>query len=137
MTDDRKEQYVSEQVRALVEQLARHHEVLITVEEGSTGGFSALVMHHLAHSGLLDHGLKLRPLVFPDRFIDHTSPGAQLAEAGLTARDIVATAVRAFGLSDLGGVVRHATSSGLCAVESDDVLFAPPEEHARSPLGRG
>ena len=84
---------------ALIEQLARHHEVLITVEEGSTGGFSALVLHHLARSGLLDHGLKLRPLVFPDRFIDHNSPAIQIAEAGLTARDIVATALAAFGRS--------------------------------------
>jgi 1-deoxy-D-xylulose-5-phosphate synthase len=82
---------------ALIAQLARHHEVLITIEEGSSGGFSALVMQYLAQSGLLDHGLKLRPMVFPDHFIDHNSPQAQLAEAGLTARDIVATAVAAFG----------------------------------------
>ncbi|MGA3400696.1 MAG: 1-deoxy-D-xylulose-5-phosphate synthase, partial [Acetobacteraceae bacterium] len=46
---------------ALVEQLARHHEVLITVEEGSIGGFSSAVLHHLASRGLLDRGLKVRP----------------------------------------------------------------------------
>src|ERR1700712_3374770 len=50
---------------AMIEQLARHHEVLIIVEEGSGGGFSSLVLQHLAQSGLLDHGLKLRPMVFP------------------------------------------------------------------------
>jgi len=80
---------------ALIEQLARHHEVLVTIEEGSTGGFSALVLHHLARSGLLDHGLKIRPMVFPDRFIDHNSPAAQMIEAGLTTRDIVATVLGA------------------------------------------
>ncbi len=91
---------------ALIEQLARHHEVLITIEDGATGGFSALVMHHLAHAGLLDHGLKIRPMVFPDRFIDHNTPAAQSAEAGLTAKDIVATALKALGQSgrDLGSV---------------------------------
>ena len=52
---------------ALVEQLARHHEVLITIEEGSIGGFGSAVLHHLAWKGLLDRGLKVRPMVLPDR----------------------------------------------------------------------
>ena len=51
---------------ALVEQLARHHEVLITIEEGSIGGFGSAVLHHLAWKGLLDGGLKVRPMVLPD-----------------------------------------------------------------------
>jgi len=83
---------------AMIEQLARHHEVLITVEEGSVGGFSSAVLHHLATRGLLDHGLKIRPLVLPDIFIDHDSQAKQLALAGLTARDIVATALSAIGI---------------------------------------
>jgi 1-deoxy-D-xylulose-5-phosphate synthase len=83
---------------ALVEQLARHHEVLITVEEGSIGGFSSAVLHHLACRGLLDRGLKVRPLVLPDIFIDHDSQAKQLAVAGLTAKDIVATALAAIGV---------------------------------------
>ena len=83
---------------AMIEQLARHHEVLITVEEGSIGGFSSAVLHHLATRGLLDHGLKVRPLVLPDIFIDHDSQAKQLALAGLTARDIVATALSAIGI---------------------------------------
>src|SRR6476619_4273492 len=83
---------------ALVEQLARHHEVLITIEEGSIGGFGSAVLHHLAWKGLLDGGLKVRPMVLPDWFIDHDSQGKQLAEARLTAKDIVATALAAFGL---------------------------------------
>ena len=82
---------------ALIERLARDHAVLITIEDGSAGGFGALVMQHLAWSGLLDAGLKIRPMVLPDRFIDHNTPAAQLAEAGLTAKDIVRTVVDAVG----------------------------------------
>jgi len=82
---------------ALVEQLARHHEVLVTIEEGSSGGFAALVMQHLARRAMLDGGLKLRPMTLPDVFIDHDSPAKQLIEAGLTAKDIVATVLGALG----------------------------------------
>jgi 1-deoxy-D-xylulose-5-phosphate synthase len=78
---------------ALIDRLARSHEVLITIEEGSQGGFSALVMQHLALAGLLDHGLKFRPLTLPDRLIDHNSQPAQLDEAGLSARHILLTAL--------------------------------------------
>src|SRR4029077_3540256 len=53
----------------LVRQLARHHEVLITIEEGATGGFGSQVLHYLAREGLLDQGLKAPPLVLPDLFI--------------------------------------------------------------------
>src|SRR6185437_8832202 len=81
----------------LVARLAREHEVLVTVEEGSVGGFSSHVLHHLAQAGLLDHGLKLRPLVLPDRFIDHDSPASQYNEAGLTARHITQAALAALG----------------------------------------
>ncbi len=88
---------------ALIEQLARHHEILVTIEEGSVGGFAAAVMQHLAWRGLLD-GLKFRPLTLPDRFIDHHSQPKQLTEAGLTSRDIVAAAMGCLGL-DLAGVV--------------------------------
>jgi len=82
---------------ALVEQLARHHAVLVTIEDGSVGGFGSAVMQHLAWTGLLDGGVKVRPMVLPDRFIDHNSPQAQLADAGLTAKDIVNTAISALG----------------------------------------
>ncbi len=82
---------------ALIEQLARHHEVLVTVEEGSQGGFGAAVMHHLAWKGLLDHGLKFRPMTLPDRFIDHESPAKQMIKAGLSAKDIAATVLTALG----------------------------------------
>jgi 1-deoxy-D-xylulose-5-phosphate synthase len=85
---------------ALVEQLARNHAVLITIEEASIGGFSTQVMHHLAWKGLLDNGLKLRPMVMPDVFIDHDSQARQLAQGGLSSRDIVNTALAAFGIEE-------------------------------------
>jgi 1-deoxy-D-xylulose-5-phosphate synthase len=82
---------------ALVERLAREHEVLITVEEGAIGGFASHVLHHLADRGLLENGLKVRPMVLPDRFIDHNSPNLQYDEAGLNARQIVEKAMGALG----------------------------------------
>lgn len=82
----------------LVSRLARHHEVLITIEEGAVGGFGSFVLHHLAISGGLDQGLKIRCLTLPDRFQDQASPAAMLAEAGLDADGIVATALLALGL---------------------------------------
>ena len=85
---------------ALVEQLARNHEVLLTIEEGSIGGFGSAVLHHLAWKGLLDGGLKVRPMVLPDVFIDHDSQAKQLAEAKLSAKDIVATALAAMGIGE-------------------------------------
>jgi 1-deoxy-D-xylulose-5-phosphate synthase len=83
---------------ALIEQLARHHRVLITIEEGSVGGFGAAVLQHLAWKGLLDGGVRVRPMVLPDRFIDHDSHARQMIAAGLTARDIVRAATDAMGI---------------------------------------
>jgi len=82
---------------AMVEQLARHHEVLIIIEEGSIGGFGAAILQHLAGRGLLDQGVRVRSMTLPDRFIDHNTPAAQMIEAGLGARDIVATVMGALG----------------------------------------
>ena len=77
----------------LIRRLARDHEVLITVEEGAIGGFGSYVMQFMSIDGLLDGGIKMRPMVLPDRFIDHDKPEAQYRQAGLTAQDIVATAL--------------------------------------------
>jgi 1-deoxy-D-xylulose-5-phosphate synthase len=90
---------------ALVEQLARHHEVLITVEEAAAGGFSALVVNHLLGKSLLDGGLRFRPLTLPDRFIDHMSPAAQIAEAGLDAKTIVRTVLGALNREEAAASV--------------------------------
>ncbi len=81
----------------LVEQLARHHGVLLIVEEGSVGGFGSLILHHLAGRGLLDGELKVRSLTLPDRYIDHNAPAAQIIEAGLSSKDILAAALSALG----------------------------------------
>jgi len=86
---------------ALVERLAREHEVLITIEEGSMLGFSGIVMHHVATRGLLDRGLKLRPRCLPDVFIDHDAPRKQYDQAGLNAPHIVATALAALGKAEM------------------------------------
>jgi 1-deoxy-D-xylulose-5-phosphate synthase len=85
----------------LVERLAREHEVLITIEEGSMLGFSGLVMHHLATRGLMDRGLKIRPMCLPDVFIDHEAPRKQYDQAGLNAPQIVATALAALGKAEM------------------------------------
>ena len=81
----------------LVERLAREHEVLVTVEEGSVGGFASQVLQHLALKGLLDRGLRIRPLTLPERFIDHDTPVRQYDEAGLNARQIADAALGALG----------------------------------------
>ena len=83
---------------ALVRMLATTHDVLITIEEGSQGGFSATVLQYLAGNGLLDHGLMVRTLNLPDEFIEHDTKDAQLANAGLTATDIATTAMSALGM---------------------------------------
>ncbi len=81
----------------LIKRLAREHEVLVTIEEGAIGGFGSHVLHHLAMTGMLDHGLKVRAMVLPDTFLEHDSPQAQYDLAGLNARHIVATALAALG----------------------------------------
>jgi 1-deoxy-D-xylulose-5-phosphate synthase len=83
--------------RDLVLRLARDHDVLITIEEGSTGGFGAMVLHLLAHEGALDGGLKIRTLTLPDVFQDHDKPERMYADAGLDAKGIVNTVRAALG----------------------------------------
>ncbi|MFN3351432.1 1-deoxy-D-xylulose-5-phosphate synthase, partial [Pseudorhodoplanes sp.] len=81
----------------LVLRLAREHEVLITIEEGSTGGFGAYVLQALADNAALESGLKVRVMVLPDVFIDQDSPAAMYARAGLDMRGIVAKVFEALG----------------------------------------
>jgi 1-deoxy-D-xylulose-5-phosphate synthase len=81
----------------LVRDLAQNHEVLVTVEEGSIGGFASQVLHYLATNGLLDRGLKVRPLVLPDEFTDHAKPEKMYADAGLDAAGVVRAVFVALG----------------------------------------
>ncbi len=81
----------------LVLRLAREHEVLITVEEGSIGGFGSQVLQTLTDHGAVDKGLKVRCMVLPDTFIDHDTPAAMYAKAGLDAKGIVIKVFEALG----------------------------------------
>lgn len=83
--------------RDLIRQLARHHEMVITVEEGSIGGFGSHVMQYLSSEGLLDNGLKIRSLVMPDIWMEQAKPEAMNAHAGLDRAGIVSTVFRALG----------------------------------------
>ncbi|MBX9907182.1 MAG: 1-deoxy-D-xylulose-5-phosphate synthase [Beijerinckiaceae bacterium] len=82
---------------ALILRLAREHEILVTVEEGSVGGFGSHVLHLLARTGLLDGGLKVRTLTLPDVFQEHDKPDTMYAKAGLDAAGIVRTIETALG----------------------------------------
>jgi 1-deoxy-D-xylulose-5-phosphate synthase len=84
----------------LILRLAREHEALITVEEGSVGGFGSFVLQALADHGALDRGLKVRTLVLPDVFQDQDKPDLMYAEAGLDAEGIVRGALSALGISN-------------------------------------
>ncbi len=86
----------------LIRQLARHHDVLITIEEGAVGGFGSHVLQFLALEGLLETGLKVRPLVLPDLWMEQAKPEAMYAKAGLDRAGIVSTVFRALGQQDVG-----------------------------------
>ena len=78
--------------------LARHHQVVVTIEEGAAGGFGAHVLHFLAAQGSLDRGLRIRTMTLPDRFLDHDTPRMMYESAGLNASHIVATVLAALGV---------------------------------------
>ena len=84
----------------LIRSLARSHEVLITVEEGSSGGFAALVLQFLANEGLIDNGLKVRAMTMPDTFFDQDKPEKQYDMARLNAKHIAATVLAALGRTE-------------------------------------
>ena len=81
----------------LIRKLAADHEVLITVEEASIGGFSSQVLQFMANEGLLENGLKVRAVTMPDAFLEQDKPEAQCEQAGINASGIVATVLSALG----------------------------------------
>ncbi len=83
----------------LILQLARHHEALITIEEGAVGGFGSHVAHFLAEQGVFDTGLKFRSMVLPDSFIAQNAPAAMYDVAGLNAAQIEARVLDVLGIS--------------------------------------
>jgi 1-deoxy-D-xylulose-5-phosphate synthase len=86
--------------RDLILRLAREHQALVTIEEGAVGGFGSHVLQLLATEGMLDHGLRVRPMVLPDIFIDQDSPAKMYDVARLNAPHIVATALGALGQAE-------------------------------------
>ena len=93
--------------RELIRQLAAHHELLITVEEGSTGGFGSQVAQALIDDGRFDRGFRFRALTLPDTFVDHDRPERMYADAGLDAQGIVQAVLAALGQNrvQLAGVI--------------------------------
>ena len=86
---------------AMIRKLAAAHELLITIEEGSVGGFGSFVQQALMEEGAFDAGrLKFRSMVLPDDFIEHDKPEKLYAEAGLDAKGIVAKVLDTLGRSE-------------------------------------
>jgi 1-deoxy-D-xylulose-5-phosphate synthase len=82
----------------MILKLAREHEILLTIEEGSIGGFGSHVLQMLAEHGMLDSGmLRVRSMILPDVFLDHDAPNAMYARAGLDSKGIVAKVFEALG----------------------------------------
>jgi 1-deoxy-D-xylulose-5-phosphate synthase len=84
----------------LIDMLVEDHRALITLETGATGGFGALVLHHLANTGGLEKGRAIRTMTLPDRFIDQASPAQMYQWAGLSAADIAMTVRAALGRAE-------------------------------------
>jgi 1-deoxy-D-xylulose-5-phosphate synthase len=90
--------------RDLVLNLARHHEALVTVEEGAVGGFGSHVAQLLAEEGVFDRGLKFRSMVLPDVFIDQASPRDMYSVARMNAGDIEAKVLEALGVPSVSSL---------------------------------
>ncbi len=88
--------------RDLIRRLAASHDVVITIEEGSIGGFGSQVQQLLSDDGAFDAGLKFRSMIFPDYYVDHDKPERQMARIGLDAKGIVAKAMSALGREQVG-----------------------------------
>ncbi len=89
---------------ALIRKLLTSHEVAVTVEEASIGGFGAHVLTMASDEGLIDAGLKLRTLRLPDVFQEHDKPEKQYADAGLDAAGIVDAVLKALRVNSVGVV---------------------------------
>jgi 1-deoxy-D-xylulose-5-phosphate synthase len=82
---------------ALIRQLIRNHEVLITIEEGAIGGFGTQVLHFAARNNLFSDACKIRTMFLPDRFVGHASPREQYEDAAMTSNDIIAEVFAGLG----------------------------------------
>ncbi len=84
----------------LIFDLSKNHELMITIEEGSSGGFGSHVLMYLAEKGILDDGLKIRNLYLPDIFIQQGDVNEMYTQAGLNSESIVNTALKVFGINN-------------------------------------
>ena len=84
----------------LIFDLSKNHELMITIEEGSSGGFGSHVLMYLAEKGILDDGLKIRNLYLPDIFIQQGDVNEMYTQAGLNSENIVNTALKVFGINN-------------------------------------
>ena len=91
--------------KGLITKIVQGHELLIIIEEGAVGGFSSHVLNFLAAEGLLDNGLRVRPMTLPDKFIDHASSDEQHKMAALDSASIVNVVVKALDKNELNGSV--------------------------------
>ncbi len=98
----------------MVVKLARQHSVLVTIEEGSIGGFGSFVLHALSDHGLLDGSVEVRSMVLPDVFLPHDTPAAMYSAAKLDATAIVD---KVFDV--LRGHPRHKSDPRLAAASSN------------------
>ena len=87
--------------RDMILDMAANHEALITIEEGSVGGFGSHVMQLLSDEGVFDHGLKFRSMVFPDTFLDQDSPAKMYENAAMNAPEIEAKVLETLGVATL------------------------------------
>jgi len=97
----------------LIRKLLTTHEVAVTIEEASVGGFGAHVLTLASDDGLIDAGLKLRTMRLPDAFQDHEAPMKQYDEAGLNAPHIVETVLKALRRNDVGGASADADTGAI------------------------
>jgi 1-deoxy-D-xylulose-5-phosphate synthase len=81
----------------MILKLAAEHDVLLTIEEGATGGFGSQVLHVLANEGALDGNLKIRSLTMADEYTDHGKPDVMYASSSLDADGIVKSVFEALG----------------------------------------
>ena len=95
----------------LIRQLVSNHRILITVEEGSVGGFGSRLSHFLTSSGLLDNDIVFRTMCLPDEFVEQDSPDEQYSYAGLMRENILDLALTLLDPKADSGVISRTKSA--------------------------
>ena len=95
----------------LIRQLVSNHRILITIEEGSVGGFGSRLSHFLTNSGLLDNDIVFRTMCLPDEFVEQDSPDEQYSYAGLMRENILDLALTLLDPKAGSGVISRTKSA--------------------------